>query len=275
MSDKVNLCVYHDDADGFASALALWMKFEDRCEYVPIQYRDKPPVVKGRNVFILDFSFSREILEKMKREAESLLVIDHHKTAAAELEGLDYCIFDMEKSGAVLAFEHFHAKKKLPDLFKYIQDRDLWEWKLPYSREFSAALNIQSKTFERWNELCDDSDVSRTLREQGKAILAYQEMCVDSAISNGVKIISLHGLNIPMINCTHLISETVGKLAEKYPFAIGYFDLPDRRVFNLRSRKRGVDVSEIAKTFGGGGHAAAAGFHIKHGSFSLFQKGEK
>ncbi|MCL4441069.1 MAG: DHHA1 domain-containing protein, partial [Firmicutes bacterium] len=38
-------------------------------------------------------------------------------------------------------------------------------------------------------------------------------------------------------------------------------DLKNRRV-GLRSRQNGVDVSEIAKAFDGGGHQAAAGFQL-------------
>ena len=96
--------------------------------------------VKGKNVIIVDFSYPRDVLIKMAEDADSIIVLDHHKTAEENLKGLDFCIFDMTRSGAVMAWEHFHGKGNTPLLFQYIQDRDLWQWKLPQSKEFSAGL---------------------------------------------------------------------------------------------------------------------------------------
>lgn len=44
-----------------------------------------------------------------------------------------------------------------------------------------------------------------------------------------------------------------------------YWDTPEGRVFSLRSTDTGPDVSEIAKAYGGGGHAHAAGFRVPLG----------
>jgi len=43
------------------------------------------------------------------------------------------------------------------------------------------------------------------------------------------------------------------------PFAGYYFDRKDARQFGFRSHN-GFDVSAVCKRYGGGGHAAAAGF---------------
>jgi len=51
----------------------------------------------------------------------------------------------------------------------------------------------------------------------------------------------------------------------KPPFAACYWDTPLGRVFSLRSRDDGADVSSIAKQYGGGGHARAAGFRVAIG----------
>jgi len=257
---KMNVCIYHKNCqDGFVAALAVWMKYGD-IRFIEAQYGDKAPSVKDDSVIIVDFSYPRDVLEKMKAEAAEMVVIDHHKTAQADLAGLDYCIFNMEKSGAVLTWEYLFPDKEIPKLFLYAQDRDLWKWEMPHSREVSAALRIQPKDFERWRHFCNVSVLDRLIPE-GQAILAYQNQCVDSiAKSNEIPEIKINGYSVPIINCTHLLSETIGRLAVGKPFAIGYFDTKDKRIFSLRSAPDGVDVAEIAKQHGGGGHKHAAGF---------------
>lgn len=54
-------------------------------------------------------------------------------------------------------------------------------------------------------------------------------------------------------------------------FAGCYWDTPKGRVFGLRSTDEGVDVSEIAKQFGGGGHRNAAGFTVPYESARAFE----
>lgn len=159
------LVIYHKSCmDGAAAALAAWLKFGEEAEYRPASYGDPAPTdeeVRGRDVYILDFSYPRAELERMALTCRSsalagykagqLQVCDHHKTAQADLTGLPFCTFDMNKSGAVLAWEYFHGTtldpveqrirgEVLPELFAYVQDRDLWRWELPHSKEVSAAL---------------------------------------------------------------------------------------------------------------------------------------
>ena len=54
---------------------------------------------------------------------------------------------------------------------------------------------------------------------------------------------------------------TGDRLAQGRPFSATFFIRADgKRVWSLRSREGGIDVSVIAKAHGGGGHAQAAGF---------------
>lgn len=256
------LCIYHAHcADGFSAALAVWLKYGDDWEYIEAQYGNEPPDVTGRDVLIVDFSYPREKLEKMYEQANSLIVIDHHKTAEKQLAGLHYCIFDMQKSGAVLTWEHLFPGEKIPLLFQYVQDRDLWQWKMANSKEVSAALRLEKPKFLSWKELLDNTKLFDLIKT-GEVVLQYQHGCIKAVTGGDVGTIELDGYTVPCTNCTHLISEIVGALAENAPFAVGYFDTKDRRVFSLRSRNGGVDVAEIAKKYGGGGHAQAAGFWI-------------
>lgn len=257
-----NLCIYHKNcADGFGSALAVKLHFDNidqKCEFLPSHYGDAPPNVKGKCVYIVDFSYSRDTLIAMNDEAKELTVIDHHKTAQVALEGLDFCTFDMSKSGAVLTWEHLH-KEPVPLLLQYIQDRDLWEWKLKSSQKVSAALKSLPMDFDTW--ACHLNDVLR-LAARGEIILEHQNHEIQGILDKDIPLIWIAGYRVPCVNTTTHISEVGNQLSQGHPFAAMYFETADKRVYSLRSSKDGIDVSAIASLFGGGGHFHAAGFSV-------------
>ncbi len=276
------LILYHASCpDGFCAAWVAHRILGDDADYLPVQYGQEPPDVTGRQVYILDFSYKRSVLEAMSRNAESIIVLDHHKTAKEELEtiGRDplsgylaggktlLCVFDMNKSGGRLAWEHFctdprssWANCPVPWLVEYTEDRDLWRWKLPESKEINAALASWPRTFAEWDKLAFDTTAVPYFAEQGAAILRYQSGLVDAAVANAVET-ELAGHKIKAVNSTVLLSEIAGELAKDRPFGAAYFIRGDgKKQWSLRSRDGGVDVSQIAKQFGGGGHRNAAGF---------------
>lgn len=261
------LCLYHKsctDGLGAAHAVREWLREKDTlrgAKFQTIQYGDPAPDVTGLDVFIVDFSFAREDLLRMHEQAKSLIVIDHHKTAQAALAGLDFCIFDMDKAGCILTWEYLFPKTPPPELFYYLQDRDLWIWELPQSKEVSAALRSYKPFLDVWDEFMTPSGLNK-LKAEGVAILRYQEQQISMATSQPAQMVEIGGYTVPCVNCTHLISELGNELAKGNPFAALYFDTADKRVFSLRSTDEGVDVAEIAKLYGGGGHRNAAGFTV-------------
>jgi len=81
-----DICIYHGNcADGFTAAWAVWKRFGDSVEYIPGVYGESPPDVTGKNVVIVDFSYKRPVLLEMTKTARTVLVLDHHKTAEADL----------------------------------------------------------------------------------------------------------------------------------------------------------------------------------------------
>lgn len=261
------LVLYHADCtDGFAAAWVCHQVHPD-AEYVPVKYGYEPPDVTGREVLILDFSYPRAVLLEMKAKARKLEVIDHHKTAEAELKGLEaFCHFDMTKSGAMLTWEWFNPNERPPMLIGYVQDRDLWEWKLVNSKEINAAIRSYPTTFEAWDGLYDletRQGAFTSLIREGAAILRAEAQIVGFHVkrANGVKLAS--GETIMCCNATTCISEIGNELAKGRPFSATYMVREDGRFqYSLRSDRDGAntDVAEIAKQYGGGGHHNAAGF---------------
>jgi len=266
LSERDHLVLYHDDCiDGFGAAWAAWRRLGEKAGYAPVMHGNPPPAVAGRHVHILDFSYPRDTLLKMAHEAASLEVVDHHKTAQENLKGLDFCIFDMDKCGAVLSWERFHPETPVPELLLHVQDKDLWQWRLPESREITCALRGHPFEFARWSEWADDWPKWReVLLKEGVAILRYQEEVIRLAVETATEI-DMAGHRVRVANSPILQSEIAGALAEGRPFGVAWYQVGERRYYSLRSRDGGIDVSEVARRFGGGGHARASGFSIDVG----------
>lgn len=255
--------IYHGGCyDGFCSAW-LWNKIYPNSEYYSGIYQTKPPDVSGRDVVLLDFSYKRPILEELNKTANSLLVLDHHKTAQQDLEGLNYCQFDMDRSGARMTFDYLNmADDYNDDLINYIQDRDLWTWKLPYSKEINACIQSYSLTFEDFDILNDRFNNFEQMRAEGAAILRNNKKIVEEHFDKSQEIV-FDGHKVLEVNATVLMSEIGGRLAKNRPFGMTYFiNKNGEKIYSLRSTNEGVDVSEIAKKYGGGGHRNAAGFKL-------------
>ncbi len=314
---KPDICIYHGNcADGFTAAWAVWMRFGDDVEYVAGVYGKSPPDVSGKNVVIVDFSYKRTVLEDMAKTARSILVLDHHKTAHADL--LDgglfsamaewsgekdwgryernlmqdemenagcriYTVFDMERSGAGIAWDFLHQADKRPALVKYVEDRDLWRFNMLWSREVNAFIFAHEYTFENWQAL--DAMMSSpegviSVGERGAAIEKKHHKDVVELVETVRREMIIGGHWVPVANLPYTLTSDAGHLmCSPYappnlqgdvvtpPFAACYWDTPDGRVFSLRSddKQGGADVSEIAKSYGGGGHKNAAGFKMPIG----------
>lgn len=260
------LGIYHADClDGQAGAWVLTQAFgEDGIEFVPGVHGTAPPNVSGHSVILVDFSYKRPVLLEMAAQANSILILDHHQSAQAELVDLPanvIAIFDMERCGAALAWLHFFPDRRLPDLIAHIEDRDLWRFALPGTREITAAVDAYPFSLPGWNRLMREDPES--LRKEGVPIVRRQDKDVRRQAETLAYRATFAGFDVPVINTLPGFASDVGHaLCQGEPFAVCYWDTPEGRKYSLRSAPDGVDVAEIAARFGGGGHKHAAGFTV-------------
>jgi len=260
---QVNCVIYHADCtDGFGAAYAAWKLLGNRAEYHACKHGTPPPDVADKIVVILDFSYNNAITKEMIKSAEGLIIIDHHKTAMVELHDITNTHFDMNHSGARLAWDFFHPGKEAPKFIDYIEDRDLWKWELPYSKEFSAAFDMVPFEFEEFEKFEDDSVFDDAVK-RGSYILAYSKTVVKKVCEKAVHR-KYEGMDVMVVNSGHWMSEIGARLSPDCDFAvIWFYDHEDRIIkVSLRAFHDHIDVSEIAKTYAGGGHRKAAGFTL-------------
>lgn len=306
---RPDICIYHGGCDdGFGAALAVYMRWGTDVVYVPGTYGgfEWPREMDGKRIMFVDFSLKQAHMRELVNggivgaRPHSVVVLDHHKTAEAELfpwsiggkdgppvdlrgkrtgksalgrvdellamnemENVEpiVAVFDMHKSGARMAWEFCHAGYDVPRLIEYVEDRDLWRFTLAETKAVSAALRTYPHDFDIWSGFL--SDTSRLVTEGG-VVLRGHEKNVASMIRNRYWR-EVGGHLVPVVNVPyHYASDcadAILKAEPAAPFAASYFDRADgKRQWSLRSRDDRLDVSEVAKAKGGGGHRNAAGF---------------
>lgn len=252
------LVIYHGACrDGFCAAWCVWRKFPE-AEFIPAMYGNPPPNVDDRLVIVVDFSYDRALMDEMSNRATSLIVLDHHKTAEDALRGAPYAKFDMNRSGAGMAWDHFFPGISRPWTVNYIEDRDLWRFALPHSKAINAWLSVVPFEFSEWEK--ETLKHPTEAKQAGEAIEAKTNNYVREVAKNACRT-TFHGHNVPIVNAPQVdISELVGFLCNGEKFAMGWWQRSDGK-FSVSLRSRGdFDVSELAKLHGGGGHKNAAGF---------------
>ena len=263
----MNHILYHSPCpDGTAAALAAYLAFGSSATYHPTNYSNpKPAIPDGADVYFVDFSWPRADLEALAARSKSVTVLDHHKTAEADLAGFPGATFDMSKSGAVMAWEYFRPNEAAPRMFELIQDRDLWRWEFgDETRRFAAYLQtVESSIPSYHGVLCGDM---MSMLEAGRILLTAQDQNVNRLCGNAYWV-EMGGHRFIAANAPILQSEVGNALLGKFPeapFAAAFAQVDGAQRWSLRGRGD-FDVAEVAAKFGGGGHKSAAGFVLHAG----------
>lgn len=256
------LVIYHANClDGLGAAYAAYTVFGENAKYVPAHYGNEPPDVAGKDVTIVDFSYPREVLIEMYNKANSILVIDHHKTAQDSLADLEFAKFDMSQSGAVLAWRYFQPLLPVPQALRFIQDRDLWEFELEDTKAFCAGVHQYLNGDFRKLDMSDEN--VKTIIQNGQTLLAEFNNNVTN-LEKQKHEVTLLGIKGLAVNANSMFASELGnrlaKESKTFGLVYSYSGESKRWIYSLRSIGD-FDVSEIAKTFRGGGHKNAAGFN--------------
>ncbi|MEK7555299.1 MAG: DHHA1 domain-containing protein [Patescibacteria group bacterium] len=258
--------LYHADCpDGFGAAWAAWKKFGKKAEYIAVFHQQPiPKGLKNKEIYLVDFCYPISEMKTLKKEAASVTVIDHHITANSAIKIADNYLYKNSNSGSVLSWKYFHPKKSVPKLLLHIEDIDLWRFKLPFTREIIEALESFDFDFRIWDKIAADINNSKKFKKyvmDGKIILRYQKEILNYLLRQADKV-KFNGYEVLAVNSPVFNSELGHLLSKKKSsFGVVWYRNNHSNIFSLRSDGK-VDVSKIAKKYGGGGHKSAAGFSL-------------
>lgn len=282
------LILHHGNCiDGFSAG--WWAHYLTAGEMFSMKHGDgfdPVPMCEGRVVYVLDYCFSKSVLLAMAGVAERVVVLDHHETSYKSIEDLPFtdsvesaarsddklviCL-NKNRSGAGLTAAYFKERlnAEAPWWYAQVEDRDLWRFQLPLTREVNIVLSAAPMTathwklFSGWNELL--------FSEAGSYLIPYQKKLISHMIDNAHAVDFGEGPVLAVQGPGILLSDAVSSIIEKVPdisagYAVGYYlDNSGCFVVSLRSSKSGgKDVEKIAAKYGGGGHVNASAFRTRN-----------
>lgn len=304
--NKFNYVIYHRKClDGFTGLFLLYKtKLIDRNATI---YADVPssnvvpPNIKNKNVIIIDVAYKYEIVHEIVSQAESVLFIDHHETIHDDVQKIKNnktigskleIVYDINKSGATLVWDYFYNTP--PPLFvRYIEDNDIGKWKLDYVHEFIIALQVLYKldanidNFKNWDKLFLKEQIQKLIirgriyleltNKQVKdnaprvSIEAFPSVQFYDKYSEYFKKPAQYKVAVYCGTPCSSAADLSKKVFEEYEcdFFISWVYLFEKKEYVLTFRSKTVDVGNIAKIFGGGGHKLAAACSFKSSLFHI------
>lgn len=290
-------CFYHNDADGKCSA--FWVTLNAaltdcdkgfKNEFIEMDYNKQFPIDtigNGEQVYIVDFSISPDEMRQLLKITRDITWIDHHKTAIEKYADFEEDIRGVRYdgiAGCMLTYCYIHhmtsrgtgeikpfdisMTEDAPMFTKLIADWDVWKFQYgDDTRHFITAFNAydfspESKMWDRF--LCfpggmgENSAVSALIIE-GQTMMTYRdgwatEVCKDKGFYVDFEGHRCFALNLPNCNSDYFKSVDSSTYEILMPFSFN----GEKWTYSLYSKT--VDVSEIAKKYGGGGHRGASGF---------------
>lgn len=260
--------IYHADCpDGFGGAWAAWKKFGDNAEYIPGYYNNTiPEDLEDKEIYFIDFIYPDDIVNKWIERNKRVTAIDHHFSKEKLIKRTRDYSYALDHSGAVLAWKYFHPDKPMPKMLEYIEDRDLYRFKLSHSRAVGVFIDSFPQDFSTWDKLVnsvEDKEKLKNIVEKGEIIVKYEAELVERLINENARPVNFEGYETLVVNAPHEFASDVGDALcrKKPPIAVIWSEDKDLIGVSLRSDGT-VDVSKIAEKFGGGGHKTSAGFRL-------------
>ena len=276
MGPVKRVCFYHAGCpDGFGAAWATRKAWGEKGSYVARGHEDEIDAADhaGDRIVYTDIAPPNQELSALAEVAEQITILDHHVSSQQRIEAEPQLVesveelghellFDLGHSGAVLAWHYFHPEQPVPDLLRYVEDQDLWSWKLPRSEEVNAAIASYPRRFDVWEELAE-RPVEELARE-GEPIVRANAMEVARALKTA-SVIRVDGQHVEAVNATLNRARIGHELAERASFGSAWgcvYRVIGDRVHATLYSIGDLDCSLIAARFGGGGHRNASGFAV-------------
>jgi len=286
-------CFYHNDMDGKCAG-AIVYKFYKRdrdftketgqeCEFIPINYKDEFPFDKIRpneTIIIVDFSLQKlGEFERLMKITDSIIWIDHHKTAIEKYDNLNLAGMRRDGiAGCVLTWAFFYPGTITPPVVKLLGDYDIWAFvygdDIKYLQSGIRLYDTKPES-QNWEKWLDRSYYPEEEISKGKIAIQYRDNYYAELIKSWAFWTEFEGYKAIACNAGSVSSQLFDTVTEDYDIMMPFVFDGKQWTISLYTKKPEIDVSEIAKKYGGGGHKGAAGFQCKELPFFKISKSYK
>lgn len=265
--------------DSFLAAFIVWRskclqhhEVNPKLEFFNAERGAVPSVLKQCQMLCLGFTYKRQTLDYLSSVMSNIVIADnydfdsngtnkHVKIESKSRSNVSYVDLDNHSSSYVV-WSALYPETPAPLLVEYVQDRELFSFKLKNTREVISYISSYPLDFGIWNELFSEN--IETIIRDGSVIRRYNAEICKNTVKGAYRVNFMGYNNVPVLNCPRfLMSEALSYMIHNNPIVIGYYDKLNKRHFSLRSSsKSNIDVLKIAQKFGGGGHKTASGFTV-------------
>lgn len=276
--EHVDCVVYHSPCnDGSGAAIGAWVARGDTVTYEKLAYHKdfNEAAIAGKNVVVLDASFKKDELLRLRTIAKKIMVLDHHDSAMRDLAGEAGCFFEMHNSGAMLSWHYFNGLDAAPPKFiSLIEDRDLWRWQYRDESEplyYALRERSASSDFRAYIQYLEPEKLAEIIAFGKTLVAANHIWCEQTAKQAQRSIFKLPGTDVTYnIMCIEVSNDKlVSELSEylytqhKMDFVMLWCKVGAKYKISFRSNSPTINLGEIASALGGGGHKKAAGAVIE------------
>lgn len=266
-------CYHHNDADGRCAGAIVYRAMKEKysdIEMIEVSYKDEIDIEKIKlmeSIYIVDFSFKPEIMNKVLEKTAAITWIDHHKTAFEYGDQYDQGLEGIrsnDESGCMLTWNYFYPMVPVPLAVTLIDDYDRWALTMEGSEPFINGLRLvdHGSKAKIWQTLlADNLDYTEGIVSNGWVVMRYRDnFCADYRKSFAFEV-EFEGYKCLACGIYMFASKLFGEEMKKYDICISFEYDGKGWTVGLYSEK--IDVGKIAKDYGGGGHKGAAGYVTK------------
>lgn len=244
-------------------------------------------------VYILDYSFSREVMTRICERNYKVVLIDHHnnpqvrdlETLTAAFPHFEF-VFDPNHSGCHLTSKYFYPSTATSPAIDLVEARDLW---VPAKDRDAFYLAVKNRPIEDLKSLAlrfhFNYELFKTLISEGDILYKHRKsdiLRISSKPSLWFKDVTngtpgevypipypakIAGFNVPADMVSDVCNRYLQDNFKEQKVCFGFQVVGTRVSVGLRSAEP-FDCSVIARIFGGNGHPQAAGFSISLKNFS-------
>lgn len=280
----------HTDLDGIGCAILAKLAFDTDVDITFCNYDDIDTMVSDfiqtelmpeDMCHITDISVTDEIAKDIDENSNQFYLLDHHPTALG-LNKYNWCTVKIEDEctnlktcGTEMYYKwlvdggYLKDNSQLRELVSIIRDYDTWRWVTIgengiICKQINDLLYLYGR--ERFINWCISRISDKRfplLTSSDKLLLEIKQKEIDDYIDKKDKTIfttTLCGYTCGFVFAERFFSELGNKLCLRHP-ELDFVAMVDMDgTVSYRSVKNNIDVGkDIAKVYGGGGHAKAAG----------------
>lgn len=276
MNNNVAIMYHNDRGDGELAASIVKLH-HPKANLIPMSYDKDIPWYKlqpKQTIYVVDLSFDMYFLNKLNDEY-NLIWIDHHDSVIKEAEFNNFNpkgIRDTNYAACLLTWKYFNPDTAIPRVIELIDDYDRWIFQYEDTLKFNRGIrsinnsNIQDN-IKLWQTLITDLEELQKYINIGDEINKYlsfihnlysQDLCFETDI-DGYNVLCANIRGFSSLFFEHMVDK------EKHAAVCLYSYIGNVGVYrySIYAVDTSINVSEIAKKMGGGGHSNAAGWSSK------------